>query len=158
MRLLDASSVIDLWENYPLGQFPTVWQWFESEVVTGALAVSTVALTEVGHRDPRCRTLLKGFGISELAVGNDEAIIAARIKVALGIVGENYGSGVDENDILIISIAKVGGCELITNERRQPNLPATMRNYKIPATCSLATVGVQTVSMLEYIVLSGRVF
>ena len=152
MPLLDASAVLDLWKNYPIGQFPTVWSWFQTEVQKGNLTIPSVALTEVGHRDMACRTTLKGYGIVEQGIGNREALAATAIKSSLGITNDAYGGGVDENDIFIISIAKVLGVELITNEIRQQDLPNQMKRYKIPA------VSVPTLNMLEYIIRSGTVF
>ena len=38
----DASAILDLWENYPLGQFPAVWDWLEDEFVSGSLESGTI--------------------------------------------------------------------------------------------------------------------
>jgi len=159
LRLLDASAILDLWENYPIGQFPTVWAWIEGEILNGELAIPRVALEEVGFRDPGCKTQLEKYGIKEFGIGNDEAYEALQIKSALGIVNDNYHkSGVDENDILIIAIAKTQGVDLITHEAKQPSLPSPMAKYKIPATCSMPQVNVRTLRMIDYIKLSGKVF
>jgi len=153
LRLIDASAVIDLWEHYPIAQFPAVWDWIQAE-----LAIAKVAMEEVGFRDPDCKSKLELYGILEQGIGNREAVEAVAIKSALGIVNEEYGSGVDENDILIIAIAKVLGTELVTNESLQPKLPTNVKGYKMPAVCALPGVQVATIRLLDYIRQSGRVF
>lgn len=158
MRLLDASAVLDLWEIYPKTQFPTFWAWIESEVRLGNLSIPKVALEEVGHKAPACKSVLKGYGITEHSIGNPESVIALAIKTALGIENDMYGGGVDENDIFIISVAKVLGVELITNEDQQVNLPTKLWNYRIPAVCRLPLVKVSTLNTLDYIKRSGMVF
>ena len=32
MRVFDASSMIYAWDNYPIGQFPGMWEWMGSQI------------------------------------------------------------------------------------------------------------------------------
>ncbi len=83
---------------------------------------------------------------------------ALRIKKLLGIQGELYGSGVGENDLLIVATARAQNTDLLTDEARQPSVPLDRRKYKIPAVCALPEVQVKTLSFVEYIKRSQVVF
>lgn len=52
MRVFDASSMIYAWDNYPLQQFPGLWEWMEDQIRQRKLAMPSVALAEVGKRLP----------------------------------------------------------------------------------------------------------
>ncbi|MGH8063553.1 MAG: DUF4411 family protein, partial [Pseudoxanthomonas sp.] len=80
------------------------------------------------------------------------------INAQLGIQNDQYGSGVDANDVIIIATAKSSGCELVSNESRQPSLPSDLKKYKIPAVCSLQPVSVACLNFAELIRASNKVF
>lgn len=119
MLAFDASSMLYAGDNYPVEQFPGLWDWMTQRVAEGLIQMSEVAVDEVSHKAPECAAWMRRAGLQKLAV--TEAILteAMRIKDLLGIEGETYGSGVDENDLLIIATAKLRGCELVTNEAFQ---------------------------------------
>ena len=52
MRVLDASSIIYGWDNYPPVQFPKLWVWVAGRIEAGELAIPRVALDEVVHKAP----------------------------------------------------------------------------------------------------------
>ena len=159
MLAFDASSMIYAWDNYPLKQFPPLWKWMALQIRSGAFVMLKVAFEEVQHKTPDCSNWLKHNAIQRIDVSNDIVHEALRIKTALNIQGDKYyGSGVDENDILIIATARVQGFELVSDEARQLLLPKTKAKMKIPAVCNLAEVGVSCVSFLELIKRSGVVF
>ena len=66
MRVLDASAILYAWDNYPLIQFPGLWQWLATQVSTHELAIPTVAIKEVGHKAPECAKWLKAAGVLRL--------------------------------------------------------------------------------------------
>jgi predicted nucleic acid-binding protein len=159
MQVLDASSVIYAWDNYPIEQFPPLWRWLADEVKGSSLAIPTVAFDEVEHKTPDCGIWLKGHNVQRLKISNDILKNALSIKALLKIVGEQYHpKGVGENDILIIATAQAHGANLISDEAQQKNPPDAMSKRKIPSVCGLPEVGVPCVNFLEFIKRSKVVF
>lgn len=159
MRVLDASSIIYAWDNYPLAQFPGVWRWLEEQIQNQSLAISTVALEEVAGKTPECSEWLEAREIRELPPSNAILQEASRIKHQLGIVNDKYHpKGVSENDLIIIATAKLNGASLISDERRQNNLPKISGQMKIPAVCGLPGVDVKCINFVDYLKQSNEVF
>lgn len=159
MRVLDASAIIHAWDTYPHPQFPGLWDWLALEIQTGKLTIPVVALEEVTHKAPECAQWLKGAGIVRLPITEQVVMLALSIKLAIGVVSDNYHTkGVDENDLFIIAVAKSQSAELITNEARQFGAQAEKRKYKIPAVCDMTEVGIKSMNFLEYIQRSQEVF
>jgi len=157
-RVIDASSIIHGWDNYPPEQFPGLWEWLAQEVNGKLLQIPRVAFEEVDHKLPECAKWLQDNNVEKIPVSNDILRISMQIHSLLGIFGDDYGNGVGENDIIIIATAKTLSVELISNEKRQTTLPTNLKNYKIPAVCGLHGVGVPCISFLDYLRQSGRVF
>lgn len=158
MRVFDASSMIYAWDNYPLQQFPGLWEWMVNRIEQGELAMPGVALDEVAHKAPECAEWLKANDLEVLDISNAILQDAMRIKNLLGIVGDKYHpKGVDENDLLIIATAASRNADLVSDESKQklPDLPA---KRKIPVVCAMNEVGVTCISFIEYIKESGAVF
>jgi predicted nucleic acid-binding protein len=158
MRVFDASSMIYAWDNYPVQQFPGLWKWMAGQIGAGELAMPSVALEEVAHKAPECAEWLKACDIEVLEINNAILQDAMRIKNLLGIVGDKYGGGVGENDLLIIATASAHQAELVTDEKWQPALPKKLENRKIPAVCGMPAVAVRWLKFIDYIKLSGAVF
>jgi predicted nucleic acid-binding protein len=158
MQTLDASSIIYAWDNYPNLQFPGLWRWLATQTAQAKLSIPVVALAEVVAKSPACGAWLKAANVQVLQETAQSLRVAANIQTTLGVVDGKYGDGVGDKDVRIIAIAKVQAAELLTNEKLQPGKPAKLLNYKIPAVCDLATVGVVHLSFLDYIKRSGQVF
>lgn len=159
MLAFDASSILHGWQHYPMAQFPKLWDWIEQEIDTGQFMVPKVAFDEVGHISLDCHKWLKERAIQEIAITQEVLEYALAMKAALGVVNDRYNaSGVDENDLLIIASAKAAGCDLISNEALQPELPLTKAKYKIPAVCSMAAINVKCLDFLEVLKRSGKSF
>jgi hypothetical protein len=121
--------------------------------------MSQVAFEEVGHKYPECADWLTEKGIKRIGLTEEILNEAARIKNLLEIEEEAYGAGVDENDLLIIATAKLESETLLTQEFRQPAVPARKKkNFRIPAVCELEEVGVAHQNVRELIRSSGEVF
>jgi len=155
MQVFDASTALYAWDNYPIEQFPSLWEWLGGEIHEGRLTIAQVAFEEVAHKAPDCATWLRDRGI--LVHPMTQAILDAALafKNLLDIQGDAYGGGVGVNDLFIIATAHGSGAELVTEERRQPDLPAVRRNFKIPAVCNLPEVQVANLNFVEYFKRSG---
>lgn len=159
MRVFDASSMIYAWDNYPIGQFPPLWEWLASQIESKELVMPSVAFEEVSHKTPECGEWLKDNNLEQLVISNAILQDAKRIKGLLGIVDDNYHpKGVGENDILIIATARQHGAELVSDEERQTTMPQVTSKRKIPAVCVMPTVGVHCINFIEYIKATGEVF
>jgi predicted nucleic acid-binding protein len=159
VHTLDASSILHAWDNYPLTQFPGLWEWLAAEIQAQRLSIAVVALEEVDHKSPDCATWLKNQDIRRLPMSNAVVQAAKQIKDAVGIQNDQYHpKGVDENDILIIASAHYHGATLITNEARQSLSLKEPTRRKIPAVCDLPGVAVAHKNFLDYILQSQQVF
>ena len=146
------------WDNYPIEQFPGLWDWMTQRVAEGLIKMSEVAVDEVSHKARECAAWMRQAGLQKLDVTEPILAEAMRIKDLLGIEGEAYGSGVDENDLLIIATAKLHGCELVTNESFQATPAKQKRNWRIPAMRLMQSVGVTPLDFLRYLKRSEAVF
>ncbi|MES2771235.1 MAG: DUF4411 family protein [Pseudomonadota bacterium] len=158
MQVFDASSIIHAWDNYPLQQFPGLWEWIGARINDSTIMMPSVAFTEVRANSPDCWQWLRDAGLQTHEINNAILQESLRIKELLGIVGDKYGGGVGENDILIIATASVLGKELVNDEGWQPILPKKLAGYRIPAVCSQQAVRVKWTSFLNYIKRSEAVF
>ncbi|MGE0433196.1 MAG: DUF4411 family protein [Planctomycetota bacterium] len=155
---LDASAVIYAWYHYPSAQFPKVWHWLSGKIGSKELVIAKTAFDEVVKHQPDAAAWLTSKKIAIFQVTNDALMKAVAIKADLGIANDDYGSGVGENDILIIATAWVNGHEMITQENRQLNLPKSLKKYKIPAVCGMASVTIPCHTFIEVLRQSNATF
>jgi len=159
MPVFDASSMIYAWDNYPVLQFPGLWEWMSKQIKANIIAMPSVAFEEVENRTPECADWLKDNGIERIEINNTVLKEAMRIKKLVGIIDDKYHpKGVGENDLLIIATARAYKAELISDEERQAIHPKEPTKRKIPAVCSLKDVAVPCINFLEYIKHSGEIF
>ena len=159
MRVFDASSAVYAWDNYPIDQFPSVWDWMEEQVHAREITVAKVAFDEIGNMAPDCSNWLSAAGILVLPAGNDILQESLTIKAVLGIQNNAFNpKGVDENDIISIATAKVKVVDLVSEEARQASLPNILAKYKIPAVCDLPSVQVHCINYIYFIRQSNEVF
>ncbi len=159
MQAFDASSIIHAWDNYPIIQFPGLWDWMASQIAEKKLVMPSVAYDEVANKIPECGEWLRDNKIELLAITNPILHEALKIKNLLGIVGDSYHSkGVGENDIFIIATASINNTGLVSNEGRQPKLPDNLAKSKIPVICAMSEIGVTCINFIEFIKRSKVVF
>lgn len=159
MQVFDASSMIYAWDNYPPRQFPGLWDWVAIQIGERKLTLPTVAFEEVESKMPDCGEWLSSKYLEQLEINNATLQEARHIKGLLGIVDDNYHpKGVGENDLLIISSAKVHNAELVSDEEKQTNLPQNPTKKKIPAVCVMPEVRITCMNFIEYIKLSDVIF
>lgn len=158
MYLVDASSIIHAWDNYPIQQFPGFWSWIQGQIESKELGFPKKAYDEVRGKTPECFLWIRELDPHVEQVTSVVLLEAARIKTLLNILDDNYHSkGVGENDIIIIATAKVYGYPLISNEGVQ-GLVQVPSKRKIPAVCRMEEVDVECVNILAYIKSNGGVF
>ncbi|MDB5842229.1 MAG: putative nucleic acid-binding protein contains domain [Herminiimonas sp.] len=159
MQVFDTSSIIHAWDNYPIGQFPSMWRWMAQQLDSGGIQLPSVAIVEVSNMAQDCYQWLRENGLRSIDMSNQILTEALRLKNLLGIVGDRYGGGVDENDLFIIASTYCHGVRLVSNENAQPTLPGKkIYNYKIPAVCGMRGVRVDCVNFVEFLRTSGAVF
>lgn len=159
MQVFDASSMIHAWDNYPIIQFPGLWEWMATQIEEKMLVVPSVALEEVASKTPECGEWLEENDITPLEISNAIVQEALRIKKLLGIAGDNYNpKGVGENDIFIIATARNHRADLVSNEGAQKTLPDKLAKMKIPAVCAMKEVAVPYINFIEFIKRSGEIF
>lgn len=159
MQVFDASSMIYAWDNYPVRQFPPLWEWMATQIEEEELVMPKVAFQEVLDKTPECGEWLELNGLEQLEVNNVILQDAMRIKDLLGIVNDNYhANGVGENDLLIIATARAHGAELVSDEKRQTALPQVPAKKKIPAVCGMVGVAVTCLNFIEYLKRSDQIF
>ena len=159
MLVFDASSIIYAWDNYPIEQFPGLWNWMAEQVSMQQIVMPDVALDEVHNKIPECSAWLKDNGLLVILTGNAALHKAKRIKSLLGIEGDRYHpKGVGENDILIIATASLQGVNLVSDEERQQVAPQVQAKRKIPSVCGMKEVAVECINFLDYIKSSAVVF
>lgn len=159
MRVLDASSIVHAWDNYPIEVFPRLWNWIAVEVEEQNFTMCCVSYDEVEHVAPECAAWLHANHLMTHSIGNEIAARALDIKAELGIVADEYHPhGVDENDILAIATAGVHHVRIVSDEAKQPNLPSNRKRYKIPAVCLLPAVGTPCENFLDVLKAAGQAF
>ena len=159
MRVVDASSIIYGWDNYPINKFPTMWEWISSEIQSRVLSISATALSEVEHVSQECELWLKNESINIHAVTDEILLEALRISHLHGIRdGLYHAKGFDENDAIIMATAAKLDAVLISNEDRQINPPKEIKKTKIPRACSHPRVSIQCINFLDYIKSTNVVF
>lgn len=157
MQVFDTSSIVYAWDNYPIEQFPPLWDWLAVQINTGQIAFSEVTLDEIKTVSPDCDAWLTGVGPHSLPVTDAVVQLALLIKSTLQI-GAKWGGGVGENDLLIVATACIANVSLVSNESTQPTLPKVLANYKMPAVCALPGVKVPCSDFLAYLKGSGAIF
>jgi len=159
MLIVDASSIIYAWDNYPIRQFPGLWGWMAEQFADKHLVMPRVAYDEVDNKAPECAAWLKDANTELFEITNAIVQEALKIKNLLGISSDRFHSkGVGENDIFIIATASVNTVGLVSDEGRQQKLPDIPAKRKIPAVCSMDEVGVPCMNFIEFIKRSGVVF
>jgi hypothetical protein len=114
--------MIYAWDNYPVRQFPGLWEWMATQIGERKLVMPSVAFEEVANKTPDCGKWLKDNDLEQIEISNAVVQDAMRIKLLLSIVGDKYRAGVGENNLLIIATVREQRAELVSDERRQPDL------------------------------------
>jgi predicted nucleic acid-binding protein len=158
MQVFDASSMIYAWDNYPIHQFPGLWDWMATEIEKKKLVIPSVGFDEVECKTPDCGKWLQKTNIKQIEITNTIIQSALHIKRLLCIKDDGYHpKGVGENDIIIIATAYDHKAGLVSNEGKQKR-PEILAKQKIPAVCAMKGVDVLCINFLEFIKRSNAIF
>lgn len=131
MHLFDASSIIHAWDNYPVENFPPLWNWLAERIDHGEFGIPSVAFEEVKKKAPECAKWLEENAITKHPLTGEILTEAFRIKNLLGIEEDNYHpKGVGENDLIIIATARIADATLVSEEGRQFGNQRSEKNIK----------------------------
>jgi len=158
MRVLDASSIIYAWDNYPPAIFPPLWAWMGQCMREGGLVIPSVAFDEVQNKTPECAVWMLEQPVTRLPMTESILLDALRIQNLIGVVGDRYHpKGVGENDLFIIATARAHQATLLTEER-QLSPPQEPTKVKIPSVCAKSQVAVPCENFLDFIKQARQVF
>ena len=59
MQVFDASSMLYAWDNYPVRQFPGLWDWLATQIEENAFVIPSVAFEEIAAKTHECGDWLK---------------------------------------------------------------------------------------------------
>lgn len=138
MKLIDASSLVKAWDDYPKSLFPALWEWILSEFQQNSISMIKPNFDEVVLVSDDCAKHVAN-SFERIEVTDEDLVKLSQLELSIGIDGEtSYSStGVDENDLLLVAIAANKGVAVITDEAPQFTLPKSSRNFKIPAVCRM---------------------
>ena len=159
MTVFDASSIVLAWDDYPIDQFPSLWDWIEERINAKDIVFSAVTLEEVSHVSSDCHDWLQDAGVESIPVSSDILNLAAEIKDLIGIEDDNcHPDGVDENDIILIATGKLLEHDVVSDEAEQKTPPQNPRRKKVPAVCATEGIDVQCKNFVRYFKDGGAVF
>jgi hypothetical protein len=151
----DASSIINFFDNYPMDNpnLKLLWDWFKDKMLSKEFVIPKRAFDEVKHKTSD--EFIEWFKeIEKIDDTFPDLFEAQKIKDILEIEEDNYGNGVGENDIFIITISKRIGATLVSDEKIQTILPQDKRNYKIPAVCKLHDINFECIKFTDLLKLN----
>ena len=85
--MFDASSIVLAWDDYPIDQFPSLWDWIEERINAKDIVFSAVTLEEVSHVSSDCHDWLQDAGVESSTV--NDALRDGKKGLAGTIYGEN---------------------------------------------------------------------
>jgi Domain of unknown function (DUF4411) len=62
--------MIHAWDNYPVRQFPPLWEWMTTQLGDEKIVMPIVAFEETSHKTPDCADWLKRNNIKRLGITN----------------------------------------------------------------------------------------
>lgn len=145
--ILDASSLIHLWDNYP-PQHPYLapfWlNWLAPKFAEEKIVISETAKRESFLKFPETQEWLQknNINITTYPLLAEDRTFVKEIEKKLTIDVKGYHvKGVNENDLRIIAVAHRLQYTIITEESEQSPKPENNKTrYRIPAVCELCNV------------------
>lgn len=141
---LDSDAIINAWRDYPIQNFPKIWDWVESLGRNEIGGMSEVVFKELEKGGDECYDWFKDR--KKLFVHPNDDDIQAEVK-RLVTSYNNFGwiTGKNEGDPYVVALALVKGAVVVTNESPSNN----MNGPKIPDVCRVE--GVQRIKFVQVI-------
>lgn len=146
---IDTSSLVEAWRrSYPPDVLPSLWVKIEEMIDNNLLISSEEVLTElsIGGDDLHkwAKKQNKLFYPINVDIQNEVSKIMAH-PIHSKVVDLRNPSAVDA-DPFVIATAKIKGCDLVTQEKFQPDLNA--KKIGIPNVCR--DLGIKHMTFLEF--------
>ena len=152
MFVIDSSSLVNAWDNYPVDKFPSFWNWLGSELSSGHVLIPVVVEQEVKFKFPDIYDYMTSLSYSPVPVDVSIVSYSMILKKVIGVEEDQYGpKGVDENDIFVIASAHCKDMILISDEGVQFTVPKNLANCKIPMVCQLAEENIECIKLIDFI-------
>ncbi|MDR9365877.1 MAG: DUF4411 family protein [Balneolaceae bacterium] len=148
---LDSDAVINAWRDYPIENFPKIWDWIEQMGRKGVAGMSEVVFKELEKGGDECFAWFKAR--KELFVyPNDEEVQKELERLVNSY--NNFGiiTGKNEGDPFVVALAIVNDCTVVTNESMSNN----MNGPKVPDVCRAE--GIQWIKFVDVIRNEGVTF
>lgn len=146
---IDTSSLLEAWRrSYPPDVLPSLWVKIEELIDNDDLISSEEVLTELSIGGDDLHNWAKNQSKLSIPIDVDIQNVVSSIMahpIHKKVVDIRNPSSVDA-DPFVIATAKVKGCQLITQEKFQPDLKA--KKIGIPNVC--IDLGIKHVTFLEF--------
>ena len=134
---LDTSALIDGWvRNYPIGNFPGVWEKLAALIEKGNARATDEVLRELERQDDDLTAWCNRQSSLFVAMDDEIQILVAEILQNYPRLVESGGrrSGADP---FVIALAKIHSCTVVTAEQRTNNPDGRVR---IPDVCNFMDI------------------
>lgn len=127
---LDSDILIQAWRDYPIENFPSVWDSIEAMGVHSVAGLSELILNELERGGDELYDWVKSRE-SDLVIATTPEI-ESEVTYLVNTYN-NFGiiTGRNEADPFVVAVAKANSCSVVTNETRSGDL----NGPKIPDVC-----------------------
>ncbi len=148
---LDSDAIINAWRDYPIQNFPNIWEWVEKLGREQIGGMSEVVFKELERGGDECYDWFKER--KELFVHPNTEEVQIEVKRLVNTY-KNFGitTGKNEGDPYVLALAKVMNAVVVTNESPSNN----MNGPKIPDVCREENIRV--IKFVQVITNEGVVF
>ena len=148
---LDSDAVINAWRDYPIENFPKIWDWIQLMGRERILGMSEVVFRELEKGGDECYRWFKERKMDFVHPNDDDV---QRELDRLVNTYNNFGliTGKNEGDPFVVAIAIAKDCIVVTNESMSNNL----NGPKVPDVCRAE--GIQWIKFVDVIRREGVTF
>ena len=147
---LDSDAIINAWRDYPIQNFPNIWDWVENLGREQIGGMSEVVFQELERGGDECYNWFKDR--KELFVHPNDEDIQNEVRRLVNTYNFGLTASKNAGDPYVIALAKVKNAVVVTNESPSNN----MNGPKIPDVCRVE--GIQRIKFVQVITKEGVVF